>query len=116
MGGIGFGIIAIIFIFFLDKSGLVISLALIGMGLLGAKAFVLSYPKIAVVTTTSTTVKSYFLTAVFLMAWIIFIAWAFQYMDKQNVDSYNITWIKIVVVSILSAISVFFLSMTNAKR
>jgi hypothetical protein len=50
------------------------------------------------------------------MAWIIFIAWAPQYMDDRNIDDFNIAWIKIVAVSILSAISMFFLSMTNAKR
>jgi len=118
IGGIGFGIIAIIFIFFLIEKPLVVNgCAVIGMGLLGAKAFMLSYPKIAVVTTTSTTVKSYFLTAVFLMAWIIFISWSMRYLIDEDLGGSNgINLIMIATVSILSAVSVFFLSMTKAKR
>jgi hypothetical protein len=118
LGGIGFGIIAIIFLFFMERSLEVVGLAFVGMILLGTKAFLLVYPRVAVVSTTSLNVKSYFFTAIFLMAWIAFMWWAFSYMaDSPDLGSdYNIEWIKIVILSILTAISMFFLTMTMTRR
>ena len=118
VSALGFGLIALIFIFFLNHNVQVIGLTLVAMGLLGAKAFFLAYPKVAPVGGTSTVVKSYFLTGIFLMAWIIFTAWAFQYLvDADDItDDYRIDLGLIVALSILTLVSVFFITMTRARR
>jgi hypothetical protein len=118
IGGIGFGIIALIFIFITPNSFEVIGLSLIGMILLGIKAILLVYPKIAVLSHTSLTVRSYFLTAIFLMAWIIYMAWVPQYLtDLPDLGNDVATiWIEMVVLSILTAVSMFFLAMTMTRR
>jgi hypothetical protein len=118
IGGIGLGIIVLLFIYFIPHSGQMIGLSIIAMALLGAKAFLLVYPRIVTLQTTSVTVKSYFLTAILIMAWVIYMAWVFQYMaDNPDIIEDNVQqWVKMVVLSILTAVSMFFLSMTMARR
>ena len=118
IGAIGIGIIAILFIFVVPHSLTVIGLAAVGMVLLGLKAVFLMYPRIAVMSTTSLNVKTYFLTGIFIMAWIIYMAWAFRYMNNNGdiIDNHVVVWIEIVGLSILTAVSTSFLMLTMAKR
>ena len=118
IGAIGIGVIAILFIFIVPNSITFIGLASIGMFLLGFKAVFLMYPRIAVLSTTSLNVKTYFLTGIFIMAWIIFMAWAFRFMDGHSdfADNNIVAWVEIVGLSILTAVSVSFLMLTMAKR
>jgi hypothetical protein len=52
------------------------------------------------------------------MAWIIYIAWAYSYLENNPdvADDRIIQYIEIVVLSILSAVTIFFLSLTMARR
>jgi hypothetical protein len=117
-GGIGFGIIAIFFIYIIPRDMQVMGITLTAMALLGVKAVLLVYPKVAVISTTSLTVKSYFLTAIFLMSWVIFMAWSFSFLadNPDLTDDHVILWIEIVALSILTAVSMFFLTMTMTRR
>jgi hypothetical protein len=118
ISALGFGIIALIFFFIIPNRWEIIVLSLVAMAFLGAKAFFLAYPKISLVRSTNTIVKSYFLTGIFIMAWIIFMGWSFQYlMDAEDVtDNATLDFINMVGLSILSSVSVFFITMTKARR
>lgn len=118
ISAIGFGLIALIFFFIIPNRMEIIGLSLVAMALLGAKAFFLAYPKISLVRSTNTIVKSYFLTGIFIMAWIIFMGWSLQYLTNAEdiTDNATVDFINMVGLSALSAVSVFFITMTKARR